>query len=164
MRTQTRSVLMGVVLAALVFAAACGSDAEDVVSGGPSTSDPDTAVSLTGTTDDATTGDTSGEHWTRIEPRDDLVNPTVAEPTALLADPDDDQRVLVRFYGGVQDCYGARATVVREDDSVVKIRLEVGSVPGSADRACIEIAEAQELAVGLDAPLGDRRLTPVPAP
>lgn len=159
MRRPIRVVLMGAVLAALVFTAACGSDGEDVVSGAPSTTDPDTAVSLTGTTDA-----TAGATWTRIEPRDDLVNPTVAEPTALLADPDDDQTVLVRFYGGVQDCYGARATVVREDDGVVKIRLEVGSVPGSADRACIEIAEAQELAVGLDAPLGDRRLTSVPAP
>lgn len=162
MHKLTRSVLMGAILASLVFTTACGSDGEDVVSGGSATSDPDTAVSLPGTTD-GTGSDPADVTWTRIEPRDDLENPITAEPTALLVDPDDDRTVLVRFYGGVQDCYGARATVVRQDETVVKIRLEVGGLPGSSDRACIEIAEAQELAVTLDAPVGDRQLKAVPA-
>ena len=41
----------------------------------------------------------------------DLVGAVVATPTELVADPDDEQVVLVHFYGGVQDCYGANATV-----------------------------------------------------
>lgn len=145
-------------LALGLLLAACGSSGDEVVSSGDAdttdTTAPDTDVtsmSLPGTGG----GDVS---WERIEPTDDLVNPTVTEPTELLVDPDDDSTVLVRFYGGVQDCYGARVTVDETEDAV-EVTLETGSRADAGDRACIEIAQAQELAVELDAPLGDRALS-----
>ncbi len=100
-----------------------------------------------------------GVTWTRIEPTDDLVDPVVATPDEIVADPDDPNAVLIHFYGGVQDCYGARASVVEETDREVVIRLETGGQPDAGDQACIEIAEAQELQLVLDAPVGDRTLT-----
>ncbi len=147
-------------LALGLLLAACGSSDDEVVSSGDTgtadTTVPDTDVTMTSLPGGGT--GTSVVSWARIEPTDDLVNPTVTEPTELLADPDDDSVVLVHFYGGVQDCYGARATV-DETDEAVEVTLETGSRADAGDRACIEIAQAQELTVELDAPLGDRALT-----
>jgi hypothetical protein len=151
-------------LLVVALAAACGGDDGDSVQAGgdggdaatTTTVDPDTAVSspssLPGT--DEPTGPT----WTRIEPTDDLLDPVVATPEEIVPDPDDPNAVLVRFYGGVQECYGARARVFGEDDTVVRILLETGSQPDAGDQPCIEIAESQELQVVLDAPVGDREL------
>ena len=158
MRQVTRVLLSLLVVASL--AAACGGDDDsEVVAGDDGTSttvDPDTAVSSPPGTDD------DGEPvltWTRIEPTEDLVNPIVATPDEIVADPDDPNAVLIRFYGGVQECYGARASVVEETAREVTIRLEVGGQPDAGDTACIEIAEAQELQLVLDAPVAGRTLT-----
>ncbi len=86
----------------------------------------------------------------------------MATPDEIVADPDDPNAVLIHFYGGVQECYGARA-VGRGGDRRARsrIRLEVGGQPDAGDQACIEIAEAQELQLVLDAPVADRTLTAV---
>ncbi len=161
MRPVTRILLS--LLMVVSLAAACGGDDDsDVVAGdgGSNTDadagDPDTAVSSPPQSDDD--GD-PGVTWTRIESTDDLVDPVVATPDEIVADPDDPNAVLIHFYGGVQDCYGARASVVEETDREVVIRLETGGQPDAGDQACIEIAEAQELQLVLDAPVGDRTLT-----
>ncbi len=157
MRQVTRVLLSLLVVASL--AAACGGDDSEVVAGddGSSTTvDPDTAVSSPPGTDD---GSDPGLTWTRIEPTEDLLDPVVATPDEIVADPDDPNAVLIHFYGGVQECYGARAAVVEETDAEVIIRLEVGGQPDAGDTACIEIAEAQELQLVLDAPVADRTLT-----
>ena len=163
MRTLTRSLLLATVVAGLVLTNACGSSGDDdvVASGGTDGDTPTSSPSTVVTLDPTAT--TAAIAWTRIEPTEDLTGAVVAEPQELVADPDDDRVVLVHFYGGVQDCYGANATVVTQDATTVEIRLETGSLPDAGDRACIEIAEAQELAVTLDAPVGDRTLTAAPA-
>jgi hypothetical protein len=152
MRQVTRVLLSLLVVVAL--AAACGGDDSEVVAG----DDPDAAVTSPSLSvpDD---GSTPATAWTRIEPTEDLVNPIVATPDEIVADPDDPSAILIHFYGGVQECYGARASVVEETDSEVTIRLEVGGQPDVGDQACIEIAEAQELQLVLDAPVADRTLT-----
>lgn len=166
--------LFAISFAVLVFTIACGDDTADVIAGDPDASDvvdPDTPVGDDDTpvdddgtpvdsepADPADGGDT-GIGWERIEPTPDLTNPGVATPDELVVDPADPSAVLVRFFGGVGECYGAEATVVEQSDDVVRIRLEVGGradIP--ADTACIAIAVAQELRVELDAPLGDRAL------
>jgi len=161
MRQVTRILLSLLVVVSL--AAACGGDDDSEVvagDGGSNTDanagDPDAAVSSPPQTDDGTEPTMT---WTRIEPTEDLVNPIVATPDEIVPDPDDPNAVLIHFYGGVQECYGARATVVEETDSEVIFRLEVGGQPDAGDTACIEIAEAQELQLVLDTPVGDRTLT-----
>jgi hypothetical protein len=166
MRHVTRTTLAGLTVALLVLAVGCsGDDSEEIVAGASGETTTTLGGSSPGNAGSGTVGssvpqtDPGGPvQWTRIEPTDDLVNPIVATPDELVVDPDDDQTVLVHFYGGVQECYGARATVVDEDDASVTIRVEVGSRADAGDRGCIEIAEAQELAVHLDAPVGDREL------
>lgn len=164
MRQVTRVLLPLLVVAAL--ATACGGDDGEAVVAGDSgstdstttTADPDGAVSSPPLSDD---GVDPAITWTRIEPTDDLVDPVVATPDEIVPDRDDPNAVLVHFYGGVQDCYGARTTVVSQDADEVRIRLEVGGRPDAGDTACIEIAEAQELVVTLGAPVGDRELVAV---
>jgi hypothetical protein len=151
------------VLALAGLLAACGGDdGEEVVAGdgGSSTTvDPDTPVSSPA--DDGTTTP-GGPQWRRIEPTPDLVNPIVATPDSIVADPDDPDAVLIRFYGGVEECYGARAEVVSSDADEVRIRLETGQQPDlPPDVACIEIAESQELKLDLGEPVAGRTLTPV---
>jgi hypothetical protein len=161
MRQVTRVLLSLLVVTAL--AVGCGGDdggEGEVVAGGASstTVDPDSAVSSPPLDDD---GADPPATWARIEPTEDLVDPTVATPDEIVADPDDPNAVLVRFYGGVEECFGARATVVEEGASEVRIRLELGGRPDAGDQACIEVAVAQELQLVLDAPVGDRTLTAV---
>ena len=138
---------------ALLLLAACGDDGDAVEASG--TADPDTPVTSPPVSDTATPG--TDVLWLRIEPTEDLVNPVVATPDELVPDPEDPSAVLVRFYGGVQECNGARTTVV-ESATEVRVTLEVGGRADAGDQACIEIAEAQELVVTLDAPVGDREL------
>ena len=156
MRQALRLLLPLLLVAAL--AAACGGDDGDVEAGAAgdgstTTTGPDTAVSSVPGTADPSTDPT----WTRIEPTDDLVDARVATPDSLVPDPDDPNAVLVRFYGGVQECFGARAGAV-ETANRVTVTLELGNQPDAGDQACIEIAEAQELVVTLDAPVGEREL------
>jgi hypothetical protein len=139
----------------LAVLTACG---DDGTVESTATDDPDTPVSSPAVSD--TTGP-DAPAWARIEPTEDLVDPTPATPDEVLADPDDPSAVLVHFYGGVQECFGARATAA-ESATEVRIRLELGGQPDAGDQACIEIAEAQELVVALDAPLGDRELVAEP--
>jgi len=157
----TLRLLLALTLVLGLTAACSGDDGDTVTAGddGTAADDGDTAVS----SPPDTSGDVDpGVTWTRIEPTPDLVNPVVATPDSIVPDPDDPNAVLVRFYGGVQECYGARATVVEQSASVVRIRLETGGRPDLApDVACIEIAEAQELQVVLDAPVAERELIAV---
>jgi hypothetical protein len=159
-------LLVALAAVALVLTACGGDDGDEVstddagagtpTTAAPSTTaDPDTPVSSPGTT---IGGTTPGAPWTRIEPTDDLVDPVVATPDEIVPDPEDPNAVLVRFYGGVQECYGARARVFGEDDTVVRILLETGTRPDATDAVCIDIAEAQELQLVLDSPVGDRDL------
>lgn len=158
----TLRLLLALTLVLGLTAACSGDDGDTVTAGddGTAADDGDTAVTSPPDTGGATVP--PGVTWTRIEPTADLVNPVVATPDSIVPDPDDPSAVLVRFYGGVQECYGARATVVEQSDSVVRIRLETGGRPDVApDTACIEIAEAQELQVVLDAPVAERELIAV---
>lgn len=122
-----------------------GADPDDVVESPPSDTTPP--------------GDPGDVKWDRIEQTEDLGDPQASTPEQIVVDPDDDRVVLVRFWGGVEECYAARATVVEQDDDRVVILLETGQNPDAEpDTACIAMAVAQELAVTLDSPLGDREL------
>jgi hypothetical protein len=64
--------------------------------------------------------------------------------------------VEVRFYGGVEACYGLARVDIDERRRSVVITLYSGRVPTAA--VCIEIAVLTAVRVKLTEPLGDRRL------
>lgn len=66
------------------------------------------------------------------------------------------RRLLVTFYGGVEDCYGLDRVEVREEPDAVTITVHTGRLPEA--EVCIEIAVFQGVEVKLDRPLGDRAL------
>lgn len=65
----------------------------------------------------------------------------------------DDRTLVVRFWGGVRECYSYDVRVA-EDARRVRLFLVENRVAG--DRPCIEIAEARRIAVPLDEPLARR--------
>jgi hypothetical protein len=68
----------------------------------------------------------------------------------------DGDKLEVRFYSGVEDCYGLERVDLDETDTEVTVAVFTGSRPEARDVACIEIAELVSTVVTLDAPLGDR--------
>jgi hypothetical protein len=68
----------------------------------------------------------------------------------------DGAKLEVRFYSGVEDCYGVDRVDVEETDAEVTVSVFTGSRPEARDIACIEIAELVAVVLTLDAPLGDR--------
>jgi hypothetical protein len=89
-----------------------------------------------------------------VEPRTGLVDvrPQPWDKARVL----DSRTVEVRFYGGVEECYGvARVDVDYRKRSVV-ITLYSGRVP--AAEVCIEIAVLKAVRVDLDEPLAGRRV------
>jgi hypothetical protein len=149
---------MTVLLVLALVAAACG--VESGALGGAQTPDDDTGVVAPGN------GSVSpGDHdisWSRVEGRFDLVDGRIGYVHDVVVDPDDDRVILVRFFGGVEECYGANATLISHTADEIVVQLEVGSVPhGDETGACIDIAMAQEIALHLDRPAGDAELRAV---
>jgi hypothetical protein len=162
MHLRTRRLLTLLLLVALALgAAACGDDDGETSTG----SDPDTPV-VSEPGDGSDLGDVGaepvpGSGWNRIEPAPALVNANPAFIDELTPDPADPSVLLVRLFGGIQECYGAQVDVT-ETDTEVSVALFTGgreNIP--AGIACIEIAEAQEIAVTLAAPVGERSVVAV---
>jgi hypothetical protein len=66
---------------------------------------------------------------------------------------DDDRRLDVTFWGGVQACYSYDVRVV-EDDRRVRLYLVENRTAG--DKPCIDLAEQKHVTVALERPLGLR--------
>jgi hypothetical protein len=129
---------------------ACGS--EDT--GGAVVADGDTPV----TSPPGTGGGDDGVGGARlVEPTPGLDNVvTAAIDSVAVIDP---ATLEVRFYNGVEPCYGVdHVTVVADTADSVTIEVGVGSNPDAGDVACIELAELQGVRLALAAPLGERAM------
>ncbi len=89
-----------------------------------------------------------------VEPRDGLVDarPVAVEGHEVL----DERTLLLRFYSGVEACYGLVRVDVTYGEGAVTVLVIGGRVP-SAD-LCIELAELVSTRVTLEEPLGGRRV------
>jgi hypothetical protein len=89
-----------------------------------------------------------------VKPRPGLVdvNPQPWDKAKVIGP----RTVEVRFYGGVEECYGLDRVDVDERKRSVIITLHTGRVPTA--EVCIEIAVLSAVRVRLTEPLGDRRL------
>jgi hypothetical protein len=95
-----------------------------------------------------------GPSFLEVEPREGLVD---ARPHVWdRAEPISPKRVLVEFYGGVEECEGLDHVEVEETDETVSITLFTGRVPQA--EVCIEIALLKATTVRLGSPLRGREL------
>jgi len=160
--TRTSGHLFLALVAALSLGlAACGSD-ETIDVGTPDEESSEQSEALP----DAEGGqevapESSGDNTKGFTPttaRDDLISLQTTTPDEVIADPDDDSVLLIRFEGAAEPCSGAAVTVA-ETDADVAVVLETGLDPNAAAMSCIAMVFDYEIAVPLDAPLGDRTIT-----
>lgn len=160
----TRRAASFLTILTAVLLAACGAEDDGgVIAGG----DPDRPVTSPSTvsTDTAGPPPAGGARVVQPTPGLDNVVPTAID-SAVIAD---ETTVEVRFYNGVEPCYGVDHATVEQSPTAVIVEVGIGSNPAAGDVACIEIAELQAVRLTLAEPLGDRAIVdgstgqPVPA-
>lgn len=169
--TTTRALLV-LCFATLLTLASCGSEetvdagtggpVEDVESSEPAEEGADETLPEE-QTGDAVTPDPDippTDGYTRLIPRDDLVSLQPRTPDEVVADPADDRRLLIRFQGAAEPCSGAAIEITESADTVT-VTLQEGLDPNAAAMSCIAQVFDYEIAVVLDAPLGDREISVV---
>lgn len=96
--------------------------------------------------------------FTPLTPRNDLIQLQSVNPAEVLADPNDDQRLLIRFQGAAEPCYGATVEVTETEDTVT-VALREGLDPNAAAMSCIAQVFDYEVVAPLGAPLGERMIS-----
>lgn len=143
------SALMRLRVAAIVLAllaTSCAGPARPGAGG----SDPESPVTST----PVSPGPADPPEPRLVEPSQGLVEP---HPAALEGHEVLDERtLLLRFYSGVEACYGLVRVDVTYGEGAVTVLVFVGRVP-SAD-LCIELAELVSTRVTLEEPLGGRKV------
>jgi|KBSSwiStaDraftv2_1062776.scaffolds.fasta_scaffold1071670_2 hypothetical protein len=136
--------------------AGCGDDALVQGTASPPTSDPSDSVSSppqpVGTVPGAGTGQASP-----IRSRTDLVGARAFEPESVTVDPSNNQRLLVRFWGGVEPCFGVEVRAV-ESATDVTVTVLGGAPPDVASKTCIALAKLYEASIDLKSPIGSRSI------
>jgi hypothetical protein len=138
--------------------AGCGNDALVQGTAAPPTSDPGSISSPPqpdGTAPGAGVGQPSA-----IRSRTDLVDARAFSPESVTSDPTNSQRLLVRFWGGVEPCFGVEIRAV-ESTTDVKVTVLGGAPPDAASKTCIALAKLYEAAVDLKSPIGSRSIVVV---
>jgi hypothetical protein len=134
---------------------ACGDDTIDQGTAAPPTSDPSGSASSPplGNID----GTVPGGGAAAIRSRSDLIDPRAFEPESVSGDPTNNQRLLIRFWGGVEPCYGVEVRVV-ESTSEVKVTVLGGTPPDAQAKSCIALAKLYQATADLKTPLGSRAI------
>lgn len=158
-RRRTTAVLVAALASGLL---AVGCNSED--NGGVIAGDPNTPVTSPPGSDDTSPPAGGGARLVEATPGLDGVAVTAIDSVVVI----DDTTLEIRFYNGVEPCYGVDHVTVDETPTAVTVEVGVGSNPDAGGVACIEIAELQGVRVSLTAPLGDRAVidasTGAPAP
>jgi hypothetical protein len=89
-----------------------------------------------------------------VTPRPGLVDvrPNPFEKVLVL----DERTLEVRFWGGVDECYGVDRVDVNYGESEITVTVYLGRVPTA--EVCIEIAVLTAVRVNLDEPISDRNI------
>lgn len=164
MRETTAARLLAAATAALLLATACGEPGASGRDGSapeapggepPAGSSPEAPIGSTPSPcDDGAACDPPASRWRRVEPRPGMAG---VHPIGFhRAHPDGERAVLVRFYSGVEPCAVLDHVDVAYGRKAITVTLFEGHEPGSEADVCIEVAEAKEVRVPLDEPLGGR--------
>jgi len=149
--------LSATLLAVVLLVGACADSGSTPQTSPPLAPDDDVTIS---TPDRPATDQEPGaeptEGWAPLTPRFDMRSEQLIAPEQVLPTTDG-QAILVRFWGGVEPCFGARVELAEFDDSV-EVQLFSGLPPGAEVTTCIAMAVAYEIEVPLLSPLGDRQI------
>ncbi|MEO5840742.1 MAG: hypothetical protein ABIQ73_01145, partial [Acidimicrobiales bacterium] len=115
-------------LALSALAVACGDDAIEQVTAAPPTSDPSGSASSPPIAIGDGTIPGAGGDAAAIRSRTDLIAARAFAPDSVVVDPANNQRLLIRFWGGVEPCYGVEVRVV-ESATDVKVTVLGGTPP-----------------------------------
>lgn len=141
--------MSGSVVAALLLAACAGRSEERR----PAAGQPDPESPVTGTVPSMAT---PGPEQTPllVTPRPGLVDvrPIPWDKVEIL----DERTIEVRFWGGVEECYGVDRVDVEYGANEVAVTVYQGRVPTA--EVCIEIAVLTAVRVNLDEPLAGRQI------
>ena len=144
----------GLILAAILILAACGSPSDPGAGGAPTSPDrPVTSTPEPPEPDDPIPSPGAS----RVEPRPGQadVRKVGWEEYSKLGP----KELEITYWSGVEPCYVLDHVDVEEDDTEVTITLFEGHSPMDEDTACIEIALLKSVVVELGSPLGKRKVT-----
>ena len=145
-------------IALSVLGVACGDDTLDQGTAAPPTSDSSGSVSSPPPVNGD--GTIPGGQAAPIRSRTDLIDARAFEPESVAADPSNNQRLLIRFWGGVEPCYGVEVRVV-ESTADVKVTVLGGTPPDAQAKSCIALAKLYQATADLKSPLGTRSIVVV---
>jgi hypothetical protein len=145
-------------IALSVLVVACGDDAIEQGTAAPPTSDPSGSVSSPPLVNGD--GTIPGGQAAAIRSRSDLTDARAFEPESVAADPSNNQRLLIRFWGGVEPCYGVEVRVV-ESATDVKVTVLGGTPPDAQAKSCVALAKLYQATADLKSPLGSRSIVVV---
>ena len=142
-------------LGLLILVASCGDDALEQDTTAPPSGDSGSVSSPPQTGDNPPSGGTG--QAASIRSRTDLIDARPLDPESVTIDPSSPERLVVRFWGGVEPCFGAEVRVV-ESATDVKVTVLGGAPPDARERTCIALAKLYEAVVDLQNPLGSRTI------
>jgi hypothetical protein len=148
-KSMLQGAVAGGILAALLLAACAGRDGDRR----PPSSQPDPESPVSGTVPSmAPPG--PDQRPVLVSPRPGLVDvrPTPWDKVEVL----DERTIEVRFWSGVEECYGVDRVDVEYRANEVAVTVYQGRVPTA--EACIEIAVLTAVRVTLDEPLAGRQI------
>lgn len=87
------------------------------------------------------------------------VSGVVTTPTEVVANPDDDSELWVRFVGGDPNCTAAHVEVLVDTPDKLSIELIVGLTEDALSRSCMAGEWNLVVAVPLNSEVGDRRVS-----
>ncbi|MEO8695405.1 MAG: hypothetical protein ABI658_17905 [Acidimicrobiales bacterium] len=140
-----------------ILAVACGDDAIEQGTSAPPTSDPSGSSSSPPLPNGDGTIPGAGGDAAPIRSRTDLIEARAFQPESVTVDPTNNQRLLIRFWGGVEPCYGVEIRVV-ESATDVKVTVLGGTPPDAQAKSCIALAKLYQATADLQSPLGPRTI------
>lgn len=87
------------------------------------------------------------------------VSESIAAPSAVTPNPDNDQELWVDFIGGDPNCTAARVDVLVETPDKIGVELAVGLTKDALSRSCMAGEFPLRVVVPMNEPVGDKQIS-----
>lgn len=158
MRTATATLTAGCLAGCLALAAACGTGqpSGQTATQQAASPNPDTAVSTTPVSEEATTTPPLAKPKP-VKPTGDALNPRKV-PFTKATPISKGRKIRLTWWSGVEPCTVLHRVKVKETKQRVTITLYEGTSPKAKNQACIMIGIEKTTDVKLKTPLGKRKI------